>query len=689
MGFGYGQKTSHGVTARDLATGARVASRFDNAMTAHVWAQLSQSFGQSGNGNIYFEGRALYSYGTHYVAGYIMPNAESADGSGRGVALVNGERHSVTTSGHTSDARRAVRGRYHDVPNLNRFAAIFRRALCYSPCGPEGGPVRADLNRATVRRDVAAFRKVGVAELRDYLATPEAWGEAFAARPAPESCSLSLGAAADMFAAFGVADPQRAAEVARRKAKATFDKATAAEAAKEKAAALYTAGIYARPDVLPRDLARLESARRNMGKGRTWRGMAEQAARPFAEEARDALRAAKVAKAAGRVRVAAMGRAYHKAILTALRAFPEQEERALSRDTWQERKGVFRAGVAAFHALARGESPDPRRLSEGVNAARLMVAALGNDGTGWATRAARVAGVNPDALKTALTAAANAMADKVDSARIAEVRAKVRADVAAVRAGRRALADLGDLSAFREAARLAAEAAGTPEGLAAAMAAHDSAVALRAVVTAARNVADAKANTGRNRWNSESIARPWRVAGFTAATFRAEADKLDSARAALNGALSYLADPLRAANLARAADLWRAGQPMPEGVNAYQVRDAEGGPLLRAEGVTRDAAGNVTGGTLRTSQGAEVPLTHALRVFRFLRLVRASGEAWERNGRVVRVGHFTVDAVDAEGNFRAGCHAIRFAEVARLADALGVADLAPADAREPSGAVHA
>ena len=92
MGFGYGY-----ASRRDMG-----GKRYNNDMVAHVWNSLSESRGQSNNGNVYFEGPALFSYGSHYLTGFIMPD---------GVALLNGRSYSVSTSGHQSDARSAVRNR--------------------------------------------------------------------------------------------------------------------------------------------------------------------------------------------------------------------------------------------------------------------------------------------------------------------------------------------------------------------------------------------------------------------------------------------------------------------------------------------------------------------------------------------------------------------------------------------------
>jgi hypothetical protein len=91
MGFGYG-----GSQAR---SGIK---RYNNSQLAHVWNAQTERQGQTNNGNAYFNGAELYSYGSHFLTGYIMPD---------GVALLNGDSYSVTTSGHQSDARSAVSDR--------------------------------------------------------------------------------------------------------------------------------------------------------------------------------------------------------------------------------------------------------------------------------------------------------------------------------------------------------------------------------------------------------------------------------------------------------------------------------------------------------------------------------------------------------------------------------------------------
>lgn len=159
--------------------------------------------------------------------------------------------------------------------------------------------------------------------------------------------------------------------------------------------------------------------------------------------------------------------------------------------------------------------------------------------------------------------------------------------------------------------------------------------------------------------------------------------RLSGLHNAATEAATQAAAKAEAARMAAQAEYraaWLAGSKERPPYSVGRLSCATGGALLRAVDVTRDESGQITGGTLETSHGAQVPLAHALRVFAFLKLCRARGEAWQRNGARLRVGHFQVDSVAVNGDFVAGCHRITWAEVARLSEALGVADtVAPAD----------
>jgi hypothetical protein len=99
---------------------------------------------------------------------------------------------------------------------------------------------------------------------------------------------------------------------------------------------------------------------------------------------------------------------------------------------------------------------------------------------------------------------------------------------------------------------------------------------------------------------------------------------------------------LRFADAAEKLEGWRDGLNIR---NLYPNQDGNGGAFIRAKGVRRNAAGEIISGTLETSQGADVPLTHAIRAFRFLKLCRERGRGWETNGRTIRVGHFNISRV--------------------------------------------
>lgn len=61
---------------------------FDNRQAAHVWAQQNQPSGRSNNGNMFFEGRTIYSYGYHF------PMASFVTGD---TVFINSDRYSSST----------------------------------------------------------------------------------------------------------------------------------------------------------------------------------------------------------------------------------------------------------------------------------------------------------------------------------------------------------------------------------------------------------------------------------------------------------------------------------------------------------------------------------------------------------------------------------------------------------------
>lgn len=119
---------------------------------------------------------------------------------------------------------------------------------------------------------------------------------------------------------------------------------------------------------------------------------------------------------------------------------------------------------------------------------------------------------------------------------------------------------------------------------------------------------------------------------------------------------------------------WQAGKAWH--CPASWQADSRGGVRMR-----------VVGDNLQTAKGAEVPLRHAVKVFRFIKKCRAENKDWHKNGMSVRCGHYQIDRIMSNGDFHAGCHFITWTQVEIAAKAAGVENLTPADARESTQAV--
>jgi hypothetical protein len=74
---------------------------FHTSEIGHVWAQQKQQDGRNDGGNYFFEGKTIYSYGSHF------PIATFADAK---TVLFTTRTYSITTSSHISLTRQALRG---------------------------------------------------------------------------------------------------------------------------------------------------------------------------------------------------------------------------------------------------------------------------------------------------------------------------------------------------------------------------------------------------------------------------------------------------------------------------------------------------------------------------------------------------------------------------------------------------
>jgi hypothetical protein len=77
------------------------------------------------------------------------------------------------------------------------------------------------------------------------------------------------------------------------------------------------------------------------------------------------------------------------------------------------------------------------------------------------------------------------------------------------------------------------------------------------------------------------------------------------------------------------------------------------------------------GSHLETSRGAEVPTSHAKKLWKTVQSIKASGHAYQHNGHSIHIGDFRVDSISAEGDLRAGCHTIPFSTMAEFAGKVG------------------
>lgn len=76
---------------------------FDTGEVPHLWAHRTQDDARNKQGNLYFTGDTIYSYGSHFpIARHV------ANDSGRRAVLFTTATYSVTTSGHCSAVRSAI-----------------------------------------------------------------------------------------------------------------------------------------------------------------------------------------------------------------------------------------------------------------------------------------------------------------------------------------------------------------------------------------------------------------------------------------------------------------------------------------------------------------------------------------------------------------------------------------------------
>lgn len=600
---------------------------FSNSMVAHVWAQQSQSEGRSHNGQFYFSGPYLYSYGQHYVAGLF-----AADG---GPVFINSTGYSVTTGRHLSYAWRAVN--YSDawgIPDLTSIARELRRA----------GGDRADT------ADRAALLRYLSANWQSFPAESEA--------------------AAWIYRKAGKRGTWAAFRARLERAKAKADREAAMRSRKHAIAR-------------GRELA-----------GQSWRAFRERAAREA-----DSYIFRGLCEYAGELREARLATPKAHKRVRAILWQREQSARALLRRAQANGEGYGNRNPGP-HVKARAELAKLRQFLAGrvgyvpgydgppEGPGRLRAALELENGAGLRTLSNRLLAVlsaSPLRLPPAMRARFESLQTWADG--LATVREGEETQRRAIREARQAV--LSGLSTFnrerRELARLIAleTAAPVPDPVTGGYYAGPGAraIARRADSVLSRLPEACPWRAERGLQLSPALAdRAARIAAraleiapaieAAADQYRTEAERIEAAR---REAERIEAARIAAMSPAERREAWQAGELETRHVRALETVS---GPLLRAIAPQIDGC-RVTGGTLETSQGATVPLRHAFRVFQFVSLCRAQSKAWTPGAwgpRCIRVGHFTLDRVDSSGDFKAGCHAIKWPEIEALAVRLGVAD---------------
>lgn len=595
-------------------------------MVAHVWAQQKQSEARTANGNYYFKGRALYSYGSHFPVGiFVAPG---------GPVFLNSDSYSMSTNRHQSHAWSATRHlERFNVPALGALSYLLESAARHGGRFPESD-----------RRAALTYLRAQWAKL-----SPDNPGAAWILRAAG-----SRGTWAAMRA-------RLASDAAKAKAKE--------QAGIKRQEVKQGREIAARPWPEYRD-SQLQGLGRSL--------------RDLTQEVKD-LRAARLATPKAHKRVRSILWSYESRLRSALARAAKDSDRWSNPGDRTKARGLL-ATLRRLKAGRIGYVPGftgPDGLEKRAAAFDLPT------GAAWRLLSDHLRDLLalPVHIPAAMRAAADILRDKAN--RIATER---EGEEAQRREKRDALnRALGQLRAFNASRRIhrglvargawLGEAPAFTHGLP--MGDKQRAAVLGAI---ARDVPDVQPwGTVRGfELRPELAARVARVASRAADIAAAlEPERLsyleqwERQEAERKAELQARQDRIRAMTPEQRRAAFMAGDLEPVDVNRYGDS-----PLLRARAPEIDGC-TVKGGTLETSQGATVPLRHAFKVFQFVAACRAAGKRWSSHDiardkratwgpKAIRVGHFTVDSIEPTGDFKAGCHAIKWPEIAALADVLGV-----------------
>lgn len=159
--------------------------------------------------------------------------------------------------------------------------------------------------------------------------------------------------------------------------------------------------------------------------------------------------------------------------------------------------------------------------------------------------------------------------------------------------------------------------------------------------------------------------RALRMMQLAGENFRA--DKLDDA-----ARLARMAEKIDAGRASDCADMLAAVDARAAHLDAERIAAWRNGASVRM-GHNREAGAllRLVDGKIETSWGADVPVSVAPMVWEAANRCRDASMAHEFDrSQAPRLGHFTMDKIDADGSIHVGCHFIRYAELQGIAVAL-------------------
>jgi hypothetical protein len=74
----------------------------------------------------------------------------------------------------------------------------------------------------------------------------------------------------------------------------------------------------------------------------------------------------------------------------------------------------------------------------------------------------------------------------------------------------------------------------------------------------------------------------------------------------------------------------------------------------------------VRGDMVQTSQNASFPIEHARLALKIIKRCKANKEKFVPNGKTIKLGHFAIDRIDTNGDVKAGCHFVKYAQIVRI-----------------------